>query len=186
MNIFILSEDPVEAARQHCDKHCVKMILENAQMLSTAHWCSWQAKLEINNKKLKETKFMLRQVVPSHLQPQYSMTHVNHPCTVWVRETEENYNWTCIHAKELCAEYTRRYKKVHKSESVIDWLVENKPCYFPKNSCLTEFAQAMPDIYKVKGNAVQAYRNYYIGEKAKFAKWKYSQTPEWWPKHLAD
>ena len=37
MNIFYLDRDPVIAAQMMCDKHVVKMILESAQMLSTAH-----------------------------------------------------------------------------------------------------------------------------------------------------
>ena len=37
MNIFYLDKDPKIAAQMHCDKHCVKMILEYAQLLSTAH-----------------------------------------------------------------------------------------------------------------------------------------------------
>ena len=37
MNIFILHSDPEVAAKQHCDKHVCKMIVESAQMLSTAH-----------------------------------------------------------------------------------------------------------------------------------------------------
>ena len=37
MNIFYLDKRPDDAAEMHCDKHCVKMILEYAQMLSTAH-----------------------------------------------------------------------------------------------------------------------------------------------------
>jgi len=38
MNIFILDEDLEQCAKAHVDKHCVKMILESAQMLCTAHW----------------------------------------------------------------------------------------------------------------------------------------------------
>ena len=37
MNIFYLHNDPTECAKQHNDKHVVKMILEYAQLLSTAH-----------------------------------------------------------------------------------------------------------------------------------------------------
>ena len=37
MNIFYLHENPEICAEYHCDKHVVKMILETAQMLSTAH-----------------------------------------------------------------------------------------------------------------------------------------------------
>jgi hypothetical protein len=36
MNIFVLSRCPRAAARLHCDKHVVKMILETAQLLYTA------------------------------------------------------------------------------------------------------------------------------------------------------
>jgi hypothetical protein len=37
MNIFYLDEDPKICAQYHCDKHVVKMIIEYAQLLSTAH-----------------------------------------------------------------------------------------------------------------------------------------------------
>ena len=37
MNIFILSEDPVDAAVAQLDKHIVKMPLETAQMLCAAY-----------------------------------------------------------------------------------------------------------------------------------------------------
>ena len=37
MNIFYLNKDPKIAAMEHKDKHCLKMILEYAQMLSTDH-----------------------------------------------------------------------------------------------------------------------------------------------------
>ena len=37
MNIFVLDKDPHIAAQMHCDKHVPKMIVESAQMLSTAH-----------------------------------------------------------------------------------------------------------------------------------------------------
>ena len=37
MNVFALHQHPIAAAKMHCDKHVVKMILETAQLLSTAH-----------------------------------------------------------------------------------------------------------------------------------------------------
>ena len=37
MNIFYLHKKPEISAQLHCDKHVVKMIIEYAQMLSTAH-----------------------------------------------------------------------------------------------------------------------------------------------------
>lgn len=38
MNLFILALKAAEAAKDHCDKHCIKMILEITQQLYTAHW----------------------------------------------------------------------------------------------------------------------------------------------------
>tara|TARA_R100000951_G_C2495688_1_gene135843 strand:- start:210 stop:344 length:135 start_codon:yes stop_codon:yes gene_type:complete len=38
----------------------------------------------------------------------------------------------------------------------------------------------MPDEYKREGDPVGAYRAYYKGEKAHFAKWNYTATPYWW------
>lgn len=182
MNIFILDEDPDVAARHHCDKHVVKMILESAQMLSTAHWMGWAQILQLlDSMKQKQIKEALRKSVERSLQPVYSMTHVNHPCTIWTRETRKNYEWLCIHAKSLCEEYTRRYGKRHKSEDVIDWLCENVPPHLQNcDKPLTPFAQAMPDIYKAD-SAVVAYQSYYIGEKMRFAKWRHSHTPSWFP-----
>ena len=37
MNIFYLHPDPTIAAQMMCDKHVLKMVLETAQLLSTAH-----------------------------------------------------------------------------------------------------------------------------------------------------
>lgn len=40
MNVFYLDRDPVVSAEYHCDAHLRKMLIEYAQMLSTAHWLS--------------------------------------------------------------------------------------------------------------------------------------------------
>jgi Pyrimidine dimer DNA glycosylase len=150
VNIFILNEDPVIAARDLCDKHVVKMIVESAQLLC----------ITIGDKS------------------PYKLTHVNHPCAKWVCASLNNYWWLLEHAKEMSAEYTRRYHKRHKSEDVIDFVMRSYKS-FPKTE-LTPFVQAVPDHYKNE-SAVLAYRNYYIGEKSRFAKWNYSDKPSWWP-----
>ena len=91
MNLFYLHHDPVEAARLQCDRHVVKMILETAQMLSTAH-------LELDGIKVA-----------------YKSTHKNHPSTVWVRSSAASYHWAFTHMMALGDEYTRRYGKIHKT-----------------------------------------------------------------------
>jgi len=158
MNIFVLDASPEDAAQQMCDKHVVKMILESAQLLSTA---------------IRE---LLGDAVADERQC-YKKTHVNHPCSKWTRETWGNYNWLHRHSVALCDEYTRRYGKVHKCESLISRIW--KPGGIALRCDRTPFAQCMPDQYKVDGDAVSAYRKYYKGEKAYFAKWKLGE-PEWW------
>jgi hypothetical protein len=47
------------------------------------------------------------------------------------------------------------------------------------NSPWTEPTPAMPDQYKVPGNSIQSYKNYYNGEKQRMFSWKKRETPEW-------
>lgn len=97
MNLFILSIFANVSAKDHCDKHCVKMILEITQLLYTA-W--WHGRTEVN---WAECEF----------NP-YKATHKNHPCAIWVRSQENHYKWALTLGFELCKEYTRRYNKTHK------------------------------------------------------------------------
>ena len=147
MNIFVLDLDPTKAAEYQCDRHVVKMVLESAQLLCSAH-----------------------ESAP------YKRTHYNHPSAVWTRSSLSNYRWLLDHAYALAAEYYRRYGNIHKSVAVLDWCYDNTPPLLELG--LTPFAQAMPDKYK-NTDPVVAYRNYYIHEKAKIAKWKKGTTPEW-------
>jgi len=156
MNIFYLSSCPVDAASFHCDKHVVKMILEYAQLLSTAH-----------------------HVLDGDEAPEgiYKKTHVNHPSAVWARQSSSNYAWLYDLFVECLDEYERRYIREHATSRLKDTLLR-----LPKNIPLGGFTpppQCMPDEYKCD-DAVQAYRNYYNGDKASFAVWNYSATPTWY------
>lgn len=152
MNIFVLDADPTLAARAQCDKHVVKMIVESAQLLCNA--------------------------LPEHLAF-YRRTHYNHPCSVWVRASRENYLWLCEHALELCREYTKRYKKTHATEWVI--LLSISLAELVPSSRQTPFAICVPDDCKTV-DAVESYRAYYIKHKSRFAKWRFgcSPTPSWY------
>lgn len=149
MNLFVLDENPVTAANYLCDKHIVKMQLECAQLLCAVSWM---------NK------------VPAP----YKLTHKNHPVLLWTAETLSNYNWVLEHGIAISKEYSRRYNKVHSCLEVLEWCKDSGGK--PKEGKLTTFCQTMPDEYK-RGNAVDAYRAYYIGEKLKFAKWNHSNIP---------
>lgn len=157
MNIFVLHQDPMIAAQEMCDKHVVKMILETAQLL-----CS---------------------PFPEGVAP-YKRTHYNHPSAIWVRENTANYWWLLRHGTHLTDEYTFRYNKFHKSSSVLNWCYEmfhTLPAIgIPRAGNTSPFPQCMPEQYKIPNDPVQAYKNYYIGEKKKFAKWnKGREAPGW-------
>lgn len=140
MNIFMLSLDPAEAARLHCDKHVVKMILETCQLLYTAHW-------------------MAGTPMPENA---YRKTHPNHPSAKWARESAANYRWLCRLGLELCEEYTYRYSKHHKCEEHLVWLCMRIPSGLPEE--WTPPKPAMPDEYKNQ-DPVVAYRTYYVRAK---------------------
>jgi len=154
MNIFVLDRDVRKCAEYHNDKHVVKMILESAQLLCGVHHM-----VEENTDE-----------VP------YRLSHKNHPCSIWARENISNYLWLCELGLELCKEYTHRYEKRHKSQDVIEWCLINLP-NIPEED-FTEPPKAMPEEYKVD-DVVQSYRNYYLGDKKYFSKWKKREVPYW-------
>ena len=153
MNIFVLDQDLVRCARYHCDAHVSKMILESVQILCTAL-----------NKKGFETP--------------YRSTHAKHPCVLWAEQSYDNFTWLGRLARELNKEYRYRYQRDrdHASIAVLDRL---RGIQFESRG-LTAFAQAMPDSYKVPGDAVEAYRRFYLAEKKAFAKWTARPRPDWW------
>ena len=156
MNIFYLDKDTRTCAKYHCDKHTVKMILETAQLLCTAH-------------------HELDGAVHDDL---YKSTHKNHPSAIWARQTRPHYKWLYDLFCDLCEEYTKRYSKVHKTQRLIKHLI-NYPKYLSaKEDYWIDPPQCMPDQYKCD-DTVQAYRNYYNGDKAYMAVWKYTSTPTW-------
>jgi hypothetical protein len=178
MNIFVIDENPELAARSLCDKHVVKMILESAQLLSTTHHI-------IDGEELPPAKGSKKKRYKHHSPYKesilYKITHINHPCTIWTRETTENYEWLFRHFVEMCKEYTRRYGKIHACERNDELMnILREPPAALQSKGLTTFAQAMPDAYKSPTSAVDAYRTYYIHDKARFATWRIPEhKPEW-------
>lgn len=184
MNIFVLDSDPDTAALYHCDKHVLKMILETGQLLCTAHWVLWAKQLgkeRSDFRLVRDLQQFLLESVPKDRQPPWKLTHINHPCSVWVRETVSNYHWTLRLMGSLLQQYKRRYKKRHKSTTVYEWLVENVPPGIP-DEYVTDHPLCMPDECKVGNDAVASYRKYYTERKAYMAKWKNGVTPPWWAK----
>ena len=172
--MFYLSTSPQECAEWSVNSHCVKMILESAQLLSTAHRLLDGAEYTDKTKTGRNVK---RWRLPDWRDDKiYTATHINHPCAVWCRETSSNYRWLHGLLIEYCKEYTFRYGKRHKSQDIIEWCLSNKPNISDKN--FTTPPKAMPDEYKVD-DVIESYRNYYRGAKKDFAKWKNREIPEW-------
>lgn len=135
MNIFYLDSCPAEAARMQCDKHVVKMILETAQLLSTAHH-------ELDGE-----------------SPAYKPTHKNHPSAVWVRNSLQHYAWTVSHLAALGSEYQRRYGKVHKTIREHLTSLKRPPAALQANFW-RDPPQCMPDDCK-RDSTTLAYQLYY-------------------------
>lgn len=178
MNIFYLHNDTKTCAQMHNNSHCVKMILETAQLLSTAHRMLDGHRKVIGVLASGKEKWVMR-FDDSRDDLFYSATHINHPSAIWCRVNHANYLWLASLLKELCVEYTHRYGKIHKCEQ--SGLVEalQSP---PKNIPIGEFTEptpAMPDIYKVVNDSITSYRNYYNGAKTHLAKWKNRDIPTW-------
>ena len=153
MNIFVLDKDIQTCVAYHADQHVIKMILEYAQMLCTV---------------LNE----------NGIAAPYKSTHRKHPCTLWAGKSLSNWKWLRELGLALNEEYKYRYDRTedHKSAKIIKSLPEPP---IPDIG-LTEFPQAMPDEYKVAGDLVQGYRNFYIHDKSRFAKWTKRAVPEWY------
>ena len=145
MNIFYLDKDPVVAARVQYNKHVVKMILESAQMLCTAH-----------------------HVYGNPDDVPYRQAHLNHPSTIWARQSRPNYYWLYEHMIALGQEYTKRYDKVHMSIDKCKDALRFCPDGIT-SVVFTEPPQCMPDEYKVPGCSITAYWNYYEQDKYKVA-----------------
>jgi hypothetical protein len=179
MNIFYLDNDTATCAEMHNDKHVVKMILEYAQLLSTAHRVLDGTIIDrLSPSGRKQKAYVLADNRESAL---YSATHINHPSAVWVRKTHQNYMWLADLLGQLCSEYTHRYEKTHKVER--DGLLKVLQTNLPKKIPIGPFTQptpAMPDEVKIAGDSIKSYRNYYINNKAHLASWKKRSTPGWY------
>ncbi len=158
MNIFVLDKNIERCARYHCDAHVSKMTLESVQILCTA----------LNEKGLTTP---------------YRSTHARHPCVLWAGASYDNFRWLARLARALNDEFRYRYQRSadHASIAVLGEIETQRF----ESLGLTEFVQAMPNQYKVPGNAVAAYRAFYLGEKSRFARWTRRSPPGWWLRDVA-
>lgn len=181
MNIFFLDKDPVKAAQMTIDKHTIKMILESAQMLSTAKrvldGTEYFDKTK-NGRKIRRWKLDN----PNEEAIIYKAGWLNHPSTQWVLQSAYNYVWLYKHMMALNEEYKLRYghTKDHLTIQKLGELLKTPPKNARVDVIGTDATPAMPDECKVPGNVVASYRKYYIMKKQRFATWKApAKMPEW-------
>ena len=176
MNIFYLDPNPKVCAEIHLDRHVTKMIIEYAQLMSTAHRVldgEPYADKTANNRSIQRWR-MKDELFEYTL---YKASHFNHPSAIWVRKSNENYRWLYRMWQCLLQEYTYRYNRNHACEKLMHVLYLD-PINIPIGE-FTEPTPAMPDIYKVTNDSIRSYQNYYIHDKARFANWKNREIPEW-------
>ena len=175
MNIFYLHKTPTVSVKMHCDKHVVKMVIEYAQLLSTAHrmldgtqWTDASSGRRIKRWRLDNSN--MDGVL-------YKASHINHPSAIWVRQNNSQYQYMYNMFTNLCDEYTYRYGKIHMTDSKLRELLVDSPKNIPIGS-FQEPPQCMPDNCK-QDSTVDAYKLYYVEEKKDFAKWTKRPTPMW-------
>ena len=184
MNIFYLDKNPKVCATMHCDKHVVKMIIEYAQLLSTAHRVlDGVSKNVLTKSNRKYTTWI--HPTPLMETTLYKSTMRNHPSAIWARQSLSHYVYLKELWKNLCAEYTYRYGKVHITYTKLIDVLEVNPTNIP-NVPFFDPPPAMSHfpLCIVPNNSLHSYYNYYIVAKNYFAKWTKRPIPEWYSKGL--
>lgn len=182
MNIFVLHKNPEIAAQMQCDKHVPKMIVESAQMLSTAHRMLDGTPTRRPSKSGKTMQQYYEFADKAKDDLFYKAVHKYHPCTTWTLASKDNYIWHYEHFIALGNEFEYRFEKPHASITKLGAALAKIPKNIPDIG-LTPFALAMsayPECI-VEGNAVESYRNFYHADKLRFAKWDRKRpAPNWW------
>ena len=176
MNIFYLDKNYQKNAEYHLDKHIVKMPIEYAQLLSTAHRLLDGS---VYLGKTKKNRNIKRWFLDDNREYNlYKASHVNHPSAIWTRSTSGNYMMMYTIYWYVCKEYEYRYGRVHGS-----FTLSNTLSKLPKNIIHDkqfDIPQCMPEYCKMPKCSISAYRNYYKKEKNSFAKWKNREVPFWY------
>ena len=177
MNIFYVDSDPEVAARNMVDKHVVKMILETAQLLSTAHRViDGEEYVGQSQSGRKAKRWRLSGNVDAIM---YAATHINHPSAVWVRENSANYDWLYDHLLALGREYTHRYGRTHLTIDKLKDILEDAPENIEQSNVMTKMPSCMDKQYIVSLDPITNYRNYYNYGKTDLLRWSNRPPPQW-------
>jgi hypothetical protein len=177
MNIFYVDSDPEVAARNMVDRHVVKMILETAQLLSTAHRViDGEQYVGQSQSGRKAKRWRLSGNVDAIM---YAATHINHPSAVWVRENSANYDWLYDHLLALGREYTHRYGRTHLTIDKLKDILKDSPQNIKQSNVMTKMPSCMDKQYIVSLDPITNYRNYYNYGKTDLLRWSNRPPPQW-------
>jgi len=176
VNIFYVENDPSDAALSLVDKHVVKMILESAQLLSTAHRIIDGEEIEGKSKSGRKARRWTLPDAREHVM--YQATHINHPSAVWCRNSVQNYDWLVDHMFALMGEYTHRYGKTHKCYGELSYMLQSPP-HKLKDWDWTPMPSCMAEEYIISDDPLTNYRNYYRIGKLNLHKWTNREPPRW-------
>jgi len=186
MNIFALDKDPEISAQQLLDKHVVKMPTETCQMIHTnIMYMDYMLSNPDKEPSLAELKAYHKKKKSTLMKP----AMLNHPSTIWARQSIANLTWLYQHGKALCEEYEYRYNKTHGSYNRIVSGFRKRTIHysFPQQG-LTPVTIAMDDMYRIENTfddewdfVIESYRHYYLEGKWRIAEWRQDRRPEWFP-----
>jgi len=176
VNIFCTDNDPVKAATELCDQHVrSKMQIEGAIMLAHAF-----PQEVLNHKDCPRTS--------TGKPRKRGKGYFNHQCSIWARETKENFMWLVDHTLEMFDERMFRWSdsKEHFTKNFIVWCKNNTHNTIIDKVNLTEFAVAINQdcecrkVYNFdKLPVIDQYREYIRKDKP-FATWTLRSTPSWY------
>ena len=181
MNRFRIEETPSECAKSHCDKHVPKMVVEEAQMLCTAHRLL-DGTLEKRPSVSGKTMVKYWKLPDDRESVVYKAVHMKHPCTIWAAESLANYRCAYALFEYLCDEYSHRYGKVHASQTKLLEILALAPENIYKTLTVSTMPLAMGAAPQCMGpnDIIGSYRKFYMTKQERFdIKWKNRPVPEW-------
>ena len=161
MNIFAFDKCPMRSALWLDDIRKNKMILESAQMLSTA----------------------VRALCPDTKLEVYKTAYLNHPCSKWARQSRANFQWLLHHMSWL---YNQKSGD-HKSARLIPEFQKYADDGDFPDEYLTPFANCARNLergvdYSNVDDVHQAYRMYMNDrwkERNITLTWRWGEEPDW-------
>jgi hypothetical protein len=176
MNIFVTDDDPIVSTYNLCDQHVrSKMQIEGAIMLAHAFP---QEVLDHPSTPRTSTGKPRRR----------GKGYFNHQCSIWARETKDNFKWLVDHTLEMFTERMYRWPESneHFTKTFIEWCGKNIHNTIMSKTGLTSYAVAISDdcdCRRVKDfdnlSTIDKYREYIRHDKD-FATWTLRWRPTWY------